>query len=174
MFGVTNPSKPRRKAGRRISGHPAGYPRGTVGTGGECWLGLRSPSPAPLAAGNGPRTPRGGCHGILKGWEALGPDIEKVALGEGSSLTKARKTRKAPTTNSAAVLLSRCTAWPENARWTCPSGWWLSSYSHCLSICPRAPRSTSARATACARKRAFGNLVAAWPKLAPDGHFGYI
>ena len=32
--------------------------------------------------------PRGGCHGILKGWEALGPDIEKVALGEGSSLTQ--------------------------------------------------------------------------------------
>ena len=71
MFGVTKPSKPHRKGGRRISGHPAGYPRGTVGTGGECWLGLRSPSPAPLAAGNGPRMSRGGCHGILKGWEAL-------------------------------------------------------------------------------------------------------
>ena len=86
MFGVTKPSKPHRKGGRRISGHPAGYPRGTVGTGGECWLGLRHPSPAPPAAENGLWIPRGGCHGILKGWGALGPDIEKVALGDGSSL----------------------------------------------------------------------------------------
>ena len=28
--------------------------------------------------------------------------------------------------------------------------------------------------TDCAGKRAFGNRVAAWPKLAPDGRFGYI
>ena len=32
----------------------------------------------------------------------------------------------------------------------------------------------SARATDCARKRAFGNRIAAWPKLAPDQLFGYI
>ena len=88
LFGVARPSKPRRKGGRRISGHPAGYPRGTVGTGGECWLGLRHPSPAPPAAENGLWIPRGGCHGILKGWGALGPDIEKVALGDGSSLSQ--------------------------------------------------------------------------------------
>ena len=75
------------------------------------------------------------------------------------------------TTNSAAILLPQYTAWPENIRWTCPSGWWLSSCSHFLSICPRTPRSTSARATACARKRAFGNRVAAGPKLAPDRRF---
>ena len=37
-----------------------------------------------------------------------------------------------------------------------------------------AARGTSARATDCARKRAFGNRVAAWPKLAPDQRFGYI
>jgi hypothetical protein len=80
MFGATKPSKPHRKGGRRISGHPAGYPQGTVGTGGECWLGLRHPSPAPPAAENGPWMPRGGCHGILKGWGALGPDIEKWLL----------------------------------------------------------------------------------------------
>ena len=32
----------------------------------------------------------------------------------------------------------------------------------------------SARAADCAGKRAFGNRVAAWPKLAPDRRFGYI
>ena len=57
------------------------------------------------------------------------------------------------TTNSAANLLAQYTAWPENVRWTCPSGWWLGWCTHCLSICPRTRRSTSARATACARKR---------------------
>ena len=78
------------------------------------------------------------------------------------------------TTNSAAILLSRYIACRRSVRWTFPSGWWLGLCAHCLSICPRTPRSASARATACARKRAFGNPVAAWPKLAPDQLFGYI
>ena len=77
-------------------------------------------------------------------------------------------------TNSAAILLVRYLAWPENVRWTSPSGRLLGFCSHFLSICPRARRSTSARATDSARKRAFGNRVAAWPKLAPDRRFGYI
>ena len=37
---------------------------------------------------------------------------------------------------------------------------------------PFTPPCTSARATDCAGKRAFGNRVAARPKLAPDERFG--
>ena len=77
-------------------------------------------------------------------------------------------------TNSAAILLLQYLAWPENVRRACPSGWWLGVCSHLFSICPRTRRCTSARATDCAGKRAFGNRVAAWPKLAPYRCFGYI
>ena len=77
-------------------------------------------------------------------------------------------------TNSAAILLPQYLSCAHGARGTCPSGWLLGFCSHCLSTCPRARRSTSARATDCAGKRAFGNRVAAWPKLAPDQYFGYI
>ena len=47
-------------------------------------------------------------------------------------------------TNSALILLRKYTAWPENIRWTCPSGGSLGSCPHFLSICPRACRSTGA------------------------------
>ena len=47
-------------------------------------------------------------------------------------------------TNSASFLLGECRSCAHGARWTCPSGCWLGFYSHCLSICPRTRRSTSA------------------------------
>ena len=77
-------------------------------------------------------------------------------------------------TNSASFLLPQYTARSQNVRWTCPSGRWLGMCYRCLSTCPRTRRSTSARATDCAGKRAFGNRVAARPKLAPDRRLGYI
>ena len=77
-------------------------------------------------------------------------------------------------TNSAAILLAQYLSCAHGARRPCPSGWWLSSCAHCLSTCPRARRSTSARATDGAGKRAFGNPATAWPKLAPDRRVGYI
>ena len=77
-------------------------------------------------------------------------------------------------TSPSAIQLAGRLAWPEIVHWTCPSGWWLGWFAHFLSTCPRARRSTSARATDCAENRAFGNRVAAWSKLAPDQCFGYI
>ena len=111
-----------------------------------------------------PATPR---HQVAHARQRLG------LLGRILCIERPRD-RRYCSTESAAFLLPQYLAWPENVRWTCPSGWWLGFYSHCLSTCPRARRSTSARATDCAGKRAFGNRVAAWPKLAPDRCFGYI
>ena len=43
-----------------------------------------------------------------------------------------------------------------------------------ISTFPSRSRGTSARATDSARKRAFGNRAAAWPKLAPGRYFGHV
>ena len=116
--------------------------------------------------------------GCTKGapWRAtrcIGPDGSPVGGAQQRRLSPFSSSQEENRTNSAAILLAQYLSWPENIRWTCPSGRLLGWCPHCLSICPRTRRSTSTRATACARKRAFGNRVEAWPKLAPDRRFGY-
>ena len=128
-------------------------------------LGSRVPQKAPFL------------HIFWSSSDAPGDPPQPPQHGAGFWEQSADKRLPLPTgggTNSAAILLSQYTVRSGSHPRSCPSGWWLGFCSHCLSTCPRARRSTSARATDCAGKRAFGNRVAAWPKLAPDRCFGYI